>query len=44
MVRAMEAASGRTATVIGKPSSLMFDVLATKHNLVPERTLMIGDT
>lgn len=43
MVRAVETAAQRKAKVFGKPSTAMFEAISAKCNVVPERTLMIGD-
>ncbi|CAL4063013.1 unnamed protein product [Meganyctiphanes norvegica] len=43
LVSAVETASGRKATVVGKPSEILFSVIKRNHNLDPARTLMIGD-
>lgn len=44
IVRSIEVASDRKATVIGKPSVHMFQALPKLHNIVPDRTLMVGDS
>ncbi|XP_007891714.1 glycerol-3-phosphate phosphatase [Callorhinchus milii] len=43
LVRAVEAAAQRTATVIGKPSAFMFRCAAERFGLDPARTIMVGD-
>lgn len=43
-ISAIEVASGRKATIIGKPNPNMCKSLITDGKLVPNRTLMIGDT
>ncbi|KAF2354626.1 HAD-like domain [Trinorchestia longiramus] len=42
-VRSVECAVGRKAEVMGKPEPHMFEVLRKRHNLRPERTVMVGD-
>lgn len=43
-VAALEACTGRAATIIGKPSRLAFEALQKAHpGIRAERTLMIGD-
>ncbi|KAL7644442.1 UNVERIFIED_CONTAM: hypothetical protein RMT77_005274 [Armadillidium vulgare] len=44
LVHAIESATGRKATVIGKPSRFIFDFLSSKFDLKPEKCLMVGDT
>lgn len=45
LVSAIETASGRSPTIVGKPSSIMYETLMQSGgNIVPERTLMIGDS
>ncbi|XP_033216023.1 glycerol-3-phosphate phosphatase-like [Belonocnema kinseyi] len=39
----VEAATGRKATMLGKPEAYMSDYLIKTFNLDPKRTLMIGD-
>ncbi|KAB7505844.1 Glycerol-3-phosphate phosphatase [Armadillidium nasatum] len=39
-----ESATGRKATIIGKPSRFIFDFLSSKFDLKPEKCLMVGDT
>uniref|UniRef100_A0A672NUS5 Pyridoxal (pyridoxine, vitamin B6) phosphatase n=1 Tax=Sinocyclocheilus grahami TaxID=75366 RepID=A0A672NUS5_SINGR len=43
LTAALETASSRKATVIGKPSRFMFDCIASQFGLDPARSLMIGD-
>ncbi|XP_016422815.1 pyridoxal phosphate phosphatase-like [Sinocyclocheilus rhinocerous] len=43
LTAALETASSRKATVIGKPSCFMFDCIASQFGLDPARSLMIGD-
>jgi len=44
MVAAVETAAGRKPIVLGKPNSLMFEIVQKRHpSVVPARTLMIGD-
>jgi phosphoglycolate/pyridoxal phosphate phosphatase family enzyme len=42
-ILALQAASGRTATVLGKPSRLMFEPLRISKNLNKDETIMVGD-
>ncbi|XP_072171904.1 glycerol-3-phosphate phosphatase-like [Diadema setosum] len=42
-VRAIEVASCRSATTIGKPSRYLLDCIKEKYDIDPERTLMVGD-
>jgi HAD superfamily hydrolase (TIGR01450 family) len=42
-ILALQAASGRTATVLGKPSKLMFEPLRISKNLDKDETIMVGD-
>jgi phosphoglycolate/pyridoxal phosphate phosphatase family enzyme len=42
-ILALQAASGRTATVLGKPSRLMFEPLRIARNLDKDETIMVGD-
>ncbi|CAK9805448.1 Glycerol-3-phosphate phosphatase [Anthophora plagiata] len=42
-VRTIEAASNRSAVMLGKPESFISDYIIKKYGLKPERTLMIGD-
>lgn len=44
LISAVEVASGRQATIIGKPNPNMCKSLLTEGEIVPERTLMIGDS
>jgi len=40
----VQTASQRTPDIIcGKPNKPMFDILVTKYNIDPKKTLMIGD-
>lgn len=43
VLRAVETTAGRNALVMGKPSPAMCADLIAEHNIIPERTLMIGD-
>lgn len=43
MVRSVETASLRTATVFGKPSTCMFETISKQCQIDPQRTLMVGD-
>lgn len=43
VVNAVAFASGRTPIFMGKPNTAMFEFLHRKHNIHPERTLMVGD-
>lgn len=43
VVRALEYASGKTATVVGKPSPEFFSLALEDMQLKPEETVMIGD-
>ncbi|KAM3842099.1 pyridoxal phosphate phosphatase [Diretmus argenteus] len=43
LTAAVETASSRTATVIGKPSCFMFECIASQFGLDPARSLMVGD-
>lgn len=43
LTAALETASSRKATVIGKPSRFMFDCISSQFDLDPSRSLMIGD-
>lgn len=43
IVRAVEVAAGRAPVVMGKPNALVAEALRVDHEIVPERTLMIGD-
>jgi 4-nitrophenyl phosphatase len=40
----MQTATGKTATIIGKPMTFMFELIADEHNLTREETVMIGDS
>ena len=42
-VAAVEACSGKTPIVTGKPSSFLVDLLVRKHNLKREDICMVGD-
>ncbi|XP_076664760.1 glycerol-3-phosphate phosphatase-like [Andrena cerasifolii] len=42
-VRTIEAASNRSAVMVGKPESFLSEYIIKKYGLNPERTLMIGD-
>ncbi|XP_049810292.1 glycerol-3-phosphate phosphatase isoform X2 [Schistocerca nitens] len=43
IVAAVECCAGRKPKVIGKPGDYIRDYLIKKHNINPQRTLMIGD-
>ncbi|KAM8961785.1 glycerol-3-phosphate phosphatase [Pelodytes ibericus] len=43
LVRAVETAAHRTAQVIGKPSSFIYDCVHKEYCLDPSRTVMVGD-
>lgn len=43
MIKLLEASSGRTPLIIGKPSKIMFEMIMRKYELKPEETAMIGD-
>lgn len=43
LTAALETASSRKATVIGKPSRFMFECIASQFDLDPESALMVGD-
>ncbi|KAG7322556.1 hypothetical protein KOW79_013902 [Hemibagrus wyckioides] len=43
LTAALETASSRKATVIGKPSRFMFECIASQFDLDPESSLMVGD-
>lgn len=46
MIESLEAASGVKATLMGKPSTLLFDLIREEHGLEKEdlsKFLMIGD-
>ncbi|KAF4108474.1 pyridoxal phosphate phosphatase [Onychostoma macrolepis] len=43
LTAALETASSRKATVIGKPSCFMFDCIASQFGVDPAHSLMIGD-
>ena len=42
-IRTIEAASNRSAVMVGKPESFLIEYIIKKYGLNPERTLMIGD-
>lgn len=42
-VAMVKVASQREPEVVGKPNQVMFDVVMSKYNLNPKKTLMIGD-
>lgn len=45
IVSAIETASGLSPTIVGKPSSIMYQTLLQKYeHIIPERTLMVGDS
>jgi HAD superfamily hydrolase (TIGR01458 family) len=43
-VAALEYASGRTATLVGKPSQALFDAAAASIGLTPRQVTMVGDS
>lgn len=43
LLKAVETAAQRQAQVVGKPSSFMFECVASQFGLDPERCLMVGD-
>ena len=43
LVSAVETASGRTATNVGKPSSTLSELIMDVYGLKAEETLMVGD-
>ncbi|KAK3877395.1 hypothetical protein Pcinc_017887 [Petrolisthes cinctipes] len=43
LVRCVETVAERPPIIMGKPSPKMFSVISEKNNLLPSRTLMIGD-
>ncbi|XP_028837503.1 pyridoxal phosphate phosphatase [Denticeps clupeoides] len=43
LTAALETASSRKATVIGKPSRFMFECISSQFDLDPARSLMVGD-
>ena len=43
-LRFLETATGKQATIIGKPSSFMFEIIAKEHDLKLCETVMIGDS
>ncbi|XP_072337199.1 glycerol-3-phosphate phosphatase [Scyliorhinus torazame] len=43
LVKAVEAAANRTAHVIGKPSTFMFECMVKEHGVDLNRTIMVGD-
>ncbi|XP_030631183.1 glycerol-3-phosphate phosphatase [Chanos chanos] len=43
LVKAVETAAQRQAQVVGKPNRFMFDCVAGKFNVDPNRCLMVGD-
>jgi 4-nitrophenyl phosphatase len=43
VVRALEVASGRKATIIGKPEPLLYEIALKRLGTQPEETLAIGD-
>lgn len=42
-IKAVEVASGREATILGKPETYMFQAIKESHSIDPARTIMIGD-
>lgn len=43
LTAAVETASGRKATVIGKPNTYMFECIVERFGVDPSRMLMVGD-
>ncbi|KAJ8299299.1 hypothetical protein KUTeg_023359 [Tegillarca granosa] len=43
IVSAVEVPSRRKPLLIGKPNTIMFDILKKLHNIDPEKSIMIGD-
>lgn len=43
LVKCIEHGSGRTAINVGKPSSILADLIVAEHWLDPSRTLFVGD-
>ncbi|XP_012722702.2 glycerol-3-phosphate phosphatase [Fundulus heteroclitus] len=43
LLQAVEAAAQRQAQTVGKPSRFMFDCLAARFGVQPERCMMVGD-
>lgn len=43
MIRLFEAATGKSPTVIGKPSKMMFESIVKKYGLKKEEVAMVGD-
>jgi ribonucleotide monophosphatase NagD (HAD superfamily) len=43
IVGAVKIPARREPIILGKPQTPMFDVLKTKFNLDPQRSLMVGD-
>lgn len=43
LVKCIETCSGRVAKVLGKPESYVRQVITDTFNVVPEKTLVIGD-
>ena len=43
IVKALEAASGKTAKIIGKPEPLLYEMALNRLSLDPDETLAIGD-
>lgn len=43
IVRAVETVAGRPPLIVGKPNPVVCAALRVDHNIVPERTLMVGD-
>lgn len=43
LIKTIEAASNRSAVMVGKPESFLIEYVIKKYDLNPERTLMIGD-
>lgn len=44
LVTAIESGADREATILGKPSSLIGELLVKNHGIDPSRTLVVGDT
>ncbi|TRY83998.1 hypothetical protein DNTS_009945 [Danionella cerebrum] len=43
LLRAVETAAQRQAQLVGKPNSFMFQCVASRYSLEPQRCLMVGD-
>lgn len=42
-IKTIEAASNRTAVMLGKPEPFLIEYISKKYGVNPQRTLMIGD-